>query len=263
MGVNWMLSGKTETLIVIPAREKSSRLPGKPLKKIAGKAMIKRVYDRCVETGLHTVVATDSDAIKEYCEKNNVSYVMTSSDCLTGTDRVAEVAELNPEYSGYINVQGDEPFVQVKDILAIEKELRVGDRREAVCGMCRIIDSMQYYSPHTCKVIFDSDRKDSGLMRYVSRSPIPAVKPGCDPPEVAWKQVSIFGFRKHHLELFRGPALRRKEKTLIEWYEDIEVLRFLELNVPVRMMKLEGSLMAVDTEKDLREANELWEKHGY
>ena len=54
-----------------------------------------------------------------------------------------------------------------------------------------------------------------------------------------------------------------KEKTLIEWYEDIEVLRFLELNVPVRMMKLEGSLMAVDTEKDLREANELWEKHGY
>jgi len=259
MGANWMLNGQTRTLIVIPARWKSSRLPGKPLKKIAGKEMIKRVYDRCTETGLDTVVATDSDAIKEYCKANDVSFVMTSSDCLTGTDRVAEVAEKAPEYSGYINVQGDEPFVQVKDILAIEKELRIGNRREALCGMCRIIDNMQYYSPHTCKVIFDSDREDSGLMRYVSRSPIPAVKQGCDAPDVAWKQVSIFGFRKHHLELFRG----REEKTLIEWYEDIEVLRFLELNVPVRMMKLTGSLMAVDTEKDLREANGLWEMHGY
>ena len=142
-----------DILVVIPARFKSSRLLGKPLKKIAGKTMLKRVYDRCEETNLDVMVATDDERIAEYCESERIDFIMTSPDCLTGTDRVAEVSDrLN--YSGYINVQGDEPFVSPKDILAVEKEMQVGDKREVLCGMCRIDNLDHYYSPHVPKVIF-------------------------------------------------------------------------------------------------------------
>jgi len=254
-----------DILVVIPARWKSSRLPGKPLKKIAGKPMLKRVYDRCVETDLDVMVATDDDRIADYCKEENIEYIMTSPDCLTGTDRVAEVSDrLN--YSGYINVQGDEPFVSPEDILAIEKEMWVGDHREVLCGMCQIDNLDHYYSPHVPKVVFDEDRGDhSGKLRYISRAPIPAVKEGYPPPkDDMWKQVCIYGFRSHHLKEFTNTyntqSLDNPDKTRLEFIEDIEILRFVEKDIPVRMMKLMGSAMSVDTENDLEIANALWER---
>ena len=252
-------------LVVIPARWKSSRLPGKPLKKIAGKPMLKRVYDRCDETGLNVIVATDDERIASYCKEENIEYIMTSDGCLTGTDRVAEVSDrLN--YSGYINVQGDEPFVSPEDILAVEKEMQIGDKREVLCGMCRIDNLDHYYSPHVPKVVFDEDRGDhSGKLRYISRAPIPAVKEGYSPPkDDMWKQVCIYGFQNIHLRKFTNSynkqSLDNPDKTRLEFIEDIEILRFVEKDIPVRMMKLKGSAMSVDTEKDLELANALWER---
>ena len=256
-----------DILVVIPARFKSSRLPGKPLKKIAGKPMLKRVYDRCEETNLDVMVATDNESIAEYCESENIDFIMTSPDCLTGTDRVAEVSDrLN--YSGYINVQGDEPFVSPKDILAVEKEMQVGDKREVLCGMCRIDNLDHYYSPHVPKVIFDEDRGDhSGRLRYISRAPIPAVKKDYPPPKNdMWKQVCIYGFQNWHLKEFTDTyntqSLENPNKTRLEFIEDIEILRFVEKGIPVRMMKLKGSAMSVDTEDDLKIANDLWSEQG-
>ena len=81
----------TDCLIIIPARYKSTRLPGKPLRKICGKTMLQRVHDRCVSTGLDTIVATDDFQIKKECILNHMEVIMTSPNCLTGTDRVAEV----------------------------------------------------------------------------------------------------------------------------------------------------------------------------
>ena len=107
----------SDCLIVIPARFKSTRLPGKPLRKICGEAMIKKVYRKCVATGLDTVVATDNYRIVQECRDNGMEFVMTSEHCLTGTDRVAEAAsKKTKQYTGYINVQGDEPFVNSTDI---------------------------------------------------------------------------------------------------------------------------------------------------
>ena len=252
-------------LVVIPARWKSRRLPGKPLKKIAGKPMLKRVYDRCEETNLDVMVATDDERIAEYCRSERIDFIMTSPDCLTGTDRVAEVSDrLN--YSGYINVQGDEPFVSPEDILAVEKEMQIGDKREVLCGMCQIDNLDHYYSPHVPKVVFDEDRGNhSGKLRYISRAPIPAVKEGYSPPkDDMWKQVCIYGFQNIHLRKFTNSynkqSLDNPDKTRLEFIEDIEILRFIEKGIPVRMMKLKGSAMSVDTEKDLEIANALWER---
>ena len=250
----------SDCLIVIPARFKSTRLPGKPLRKIGGETMIKRVYDKCVVTGLDTVVATDDHKIAQECRDNGMEFIMTSEHCLTGTDRVADAASIKTkQYVGYINVQGDEPFVNPNDILKIAEEMtpRVFDRKtdEVFCGMCPITEKEQYYSPHVPKIVFDQDRPTgSGLLRYISRAPIPAMKEGYDWPEGnAWKQVCIYGFKSWHLKEFA----KQKEKTTLEFIEDIEILRFLEMGIAVRMIMIECSPMSVDTEEDLQKANDL------
>ena len=253
----------SECLIVIPARFKSARLPGKPLRKIGPETMIRRVYRICTMTGLDTIVATDDHKIEQECINNSMEFVMTSPDCLTGTDRVADAASIKTkQYAGYINVQGDEPFVNPDDILKIAKEMtpRAFDRKtdEVFCGMCRITEKEQYYSPHVPKIVFDQDRPTgSGLLRYISRAPIPAMKEGYDWPEGnVWKQVCIYGFKWWHLESFA----KHKEKTTLEFVEDIEILRFLEMGVAVRMIMIEGSPMSVDTEEDLQKADALARK---
>ena len=252
----------SDCLVVIPARFKSTRLPGKPLRKICGETMIKKVYRKCVATGLDTVVATDDYRIVQECRDNGMEFVMTSEHCLTGTDRVAEAASIKTkQYAGYINVQGDEPFVNSDDILKIAEEMtpRTFNQKtdEVFCGMCRITEKEQYYSPHVPKIVFNQDKSNSGLLRYISRAPIPAVKGGFDWPEGdAWKQVCIYGFKIWHLEEFA----KQKEKTTLEFVEDIEILRFLEMGITVRMIMIEGSPMSVDTEEDLQKADTLARK---
>ena len=110
-----------KTLIVVPARYKSSRFPGKPLKKINNKEMILWVLDICkkiLNNNIKLIVATDNKKIFNFVKKNNYNSIMTSSKCLTGTDRVAEVAKkINADI--YVNVQGDEPLIKPKDIIQI------------------------------------------------------------------------------------------------------------------------------------------------
>ena len=94
----------SDYLIVIPARFKSERLPGKPLRKICGETMIKRVYNKCVATGLDTVVATDDVRIARECTNNDIEFIMTSPDCLTGTDRVADAASIKTKQLSLIHI---------------------------------------------------------------------------------------------------------------------------------------------------------------
>ena len=110
-----------KSLIVIPARFKSSRLPGKPLKKIDGKELILRVLNACEplsQKGTKTIVATDEKKIFNLVKFSNFRAIMTSKKCLTGTDRVAEAAK-KIKADIYINVQGDEPLVNYRDIKKI------------------------------------------------------------------------------------------------------------------------------------------------
>jgi 3-deoxy-manno-octulosonate cytidylyltransferase (CMP-KDO synthetase) len=110
-------------LIVIPSRYQSTRLPGKPLIDICGIPMVVRTYKQCikvVDPDL-VVVATDDARIQMVCEANGIKTIMTSDKCLTGTDRVAEVA-LQIEVNTYINVQGDEPIFNPEDLKLLINE---------------------------------------------------------------------------------------------------------------------------------------------
>ena len=111
-----------KTIIVIPARWHSSRLPGKPLIKIKNIPMILRTYNQCLKVLKRDkiFVATDDNRIKKFCDLYKIKCIITSKKCLTGTDRIAEVAtKIRSDI--YINVQGDEPICNPKDIIKILK----------------------------------------------------------------------------------------------------------------------------------------------
>jgi len=106
-------------IVLIPSRMQSTRLPGKPLKLIGNKTLIQRVYEQALQSNAREVlVATDSEEIISHCFNNSINTVLTRSDHLTGSDRLAEaVNNLNLEGDQIIvNVQGDEPFIDPKDI---------------------------------------------------------------------------------------------------------------------------------------------------
>lgn len=227
-------------VIVIPARMQSTRLPGKPLIDLEGKSMIVRTYEQCAKAVDPEMiyVATDAEEIRSHCASHGMQVVMTSTDCLTGTDRVAEVAsQVDADY--YVNVQGDEPLFNPEDI---KKTIACIDRYdgEVINGYAEITRSGDYMSTSVPKVVLRPD----GRLLYMSRSPIPGNKIG----EYRWalRQICIYAFPKAALQDFA----KQGEKTPLEAEEDIEILRFLELGYEVRMVRLSTDSIAVDHPED-------------
>ena len=141
-------------LVVIPARYKSIRLPGKPLLDIAGRPMILRTFDQCRKVfPLNKIlVATDDQRIKKVCEKENIKTLITSKKCLTGTDRIAEVAK-KIKVKFYINVQGDEPICNISDLKKLFSEAKKNPN-QIINGYTEIKNKKLFYSPHIPKVVF-------------------------------------------------------------------------------------------------------------
>ena len=228
-------------ILVIPARYASQRLPGKPLVDILGKSMIQRVYEQCIKAVPKELVyiATDDKRIEDEATKFGAQTLMTSDQCLTGTDRVAEVMELvDAEY--YINVQGDEPLFDPEDIRKIIHALD-DYNGEILNGYSSIEEESQFFSSSIPKVVFRSDRR----LLFMSRGPIPNNKKKIFVK--GWRQICIYAFPKNALKDFAGQS----SKTPLEQEEDIEILRFLELGYDVRMLELSNNSIAVDLPEDL------------
>ncbi len=231
-------------IVVIPARYKSKRLPGKPLANIGGLPMIVRTYNQCakVVNKNKIIVATDSLKIKKVCDQYKIKSIITSNRCLTGTDRVAEVAK-KIKCSFYINVQGDEPFFNPNDLKMLIKEA-TKKPKEVINGYAEIKDRKLFFSSSIPKVVFD---KKSYLL-YMSRGPIPSNK--ASDFIKAWRQVCAYSFPRKALFDFA----KTKNKTPIESLEDIEILRFLEQGYKVKMIKMSNKSLAVDNTEDLEKA---------
>jgi 3-deoxy-manno-octulosonate cytidylyltransferase (CMP-KDO synthetase) len=231
-----------DTAIIIPARYKSSRFPGKPLVDILGKTMIHRVWEQCgkVLPSQNIFVATDSQKIAKHCLKNNIQILMTSPKCLTGTDRVYEASK-QIQADTIINVQGDEPLIDPEDINRVILESKKYPK-QIINAMCPISDETDYRSINIPKVVV---RKDLQLL-YMSRSPIPMDKKNSFSD--AWKQVCIYAFPQASLQRFAT----EESKTPLEFLEDIEILRFLELGYDVKMVEVSSSSIAIDIPDDVK-----------
>jgi 3-deoxy-manno-octulosonate cytidylyltransferase (CMP-KDO synthetase) len=239
-------------IIVIPARMQSTRLPGKPLVDIMGKSLIQRTYEQCIKAVDPSLVfvATDHEKIKAHCESFNMQVVMTSAECLTGTDRVAEVAvQIPADY--YINVQGDEPLINPQDIKDVVAA--IGKHPGSIInGYAPVVDAAIWESRSVPKVVVRED----GRLLYMSRAPIPGNKSGNF--SKAWRQVCVYAYPKSALEAF----VSRHEKTELEGEEDLEILRFLEMGHEVQMVRLSPNSIAVDHPEDVERVVEKLKDKG-
>ena len=238
--------------VVIPARFQSSRFPGKPLAEIGNKPMVQHVYDRCSEAvGPESVyVATDSDQIADVVHGFSGQVVMTSKNCLTGTDRIAEANEqLKSDF--IVNVQGDEPMINPADIEMIFNIMQ-NDISTVLNCYCKI-KADEVKMPSVPKVVVSR----SGKLIYMSRAGVPFDKN--NQPHAAYKQICIYGFGREHLIAFAEQA----QKTQNEAYEDIEILRFLDMDIPVQMVEVAKGSLAVDTPEDLERCRRVLFGDGY
>jgi len=232
-----------KSCVIIPARYNSSRFPGKPLVKLLNKPMIIRVADiSSVAVGKGNVfIATDDKRIAEEANNNGYKSIMTSSNHLTGTDRTAEAAT-KIDYDIYVNVQGDEPLIDPNDIMkCIEIKKQKPDA--VVNGFCWMGLEEEPANINIPKVVTTEDNK----LIYMSRNLIPGYKDQINKPERYKKQVCIYGFNKNQLNKFSS----YENKTEIEKSEDIEILRFLELDEEIYMFQCKSGSLAVDEPSDV------------
>ena len=232
--------------VVIPARYQSKRFPGKPLVDIHGKPMIQHVHEACVEAvGKNLVyIATDSNLIKRIVESFNGNVIMTSEKCLTGTDRLAAVNEIL-DLDFLVNVQGDEPMVSSKDIENIFS-IMTKDSNSVLNCFCDIQPREKELSTVPKVVVSNSSK-----LLYMSRVGVPYDKELIS--HARYKQVCIYGFSRDHLRLYSSQV----SKSSNEIFEDIEILRFLDFDIPVQMIKVSAGSYAVDTPEDLVRIREL------
>ena len=233
---------KRDFVLVIPARLKSTRLPRKLLIEIDGKTIIQRSYEcayKSIQDRDKIIVATDSFEIKNICDRFGAKTILTSENCMTGTDRVAEVSE-KIDADQYINLQGDEPIFPVDQLSLFIKEASKNPE-EVNTAITRILDESDYRNFTIPKMVFSNSKK----LLYSSRASIPSSKNNSF--KYAYKHVCIYAFNKNHLKIFKDQT----KKTKFELLEDLEINRFLELDVDVRCIELIKGGKAVDTEKDL------------
>ncbi len=233
-----------DELIVIPARYRSSRLPGKPLIPIGGKPMIVQTHARCLEAlpRDRIVVATDDDRIADVCRDHDIWVEMTSPDHPTGGDRVAEIAERIAAHT-YINVQGDEPVCNPADIRALIDAARA-DRDRTIIGYSPLDDEAQWRDPNCCKLLFNRQ----GELIYIGRAAVPASKSGVF--QGGWRQICLHAYSREALRAFAAVG----GKTRLEEIEDHEMLRFVELGLKVHVISMSGQSVPVDRPEDVAKA---------
>lgn len=242
---------ETKILGVIPARYKSSRFEGKPLIEINGIPMIKRTFIQASKSPLldELIVATEDQRIIDYCTSQNIPVMMTSPTCLTGTDRVAEVARKH-NYDFYINIQGDEPVIDPDVITQLVSEYKKFGEQYIVYNLYKVItDQNEINSDTIVKVIVNEQDE----LMYMSRLPIPYSKSGLEPK--VKQQIPVYGFTKEALNIFS-----KYKKTVNEQYEDIELLRFVDLGYKLKMSETFADSIAVDIPSDVKKVENFLNK---
>jgi 3-deoxy-manno-octulosonate cytidylyltransferase (CMP-KDO synthetase) len=248
---------------IIPARYASTRLPGKPLIEIGGRAMILHVVARARQASFinRVIVATDDERVQRAVASAGAEAVLTSPEHRTGTDRLAEVAA-QIEAEIIVNVQGDEPLIEPATIEAAIAPL-VADPSIVLSTTCEPIESVEdALNPNVVKVIIDRD----GFALYFSRAPIPfpreaALAHGsvdaalCAQPELLnlfAKHTGLYVYRRDFLLTFA-----RLSSTPLERAESLEQLRALEHGYRIKVVKVAHRSIGVDTPEDLERVQKI------
>ncbi|HQT21303.1 MAG TPA: 3-deoxy-manno-octulosonate cytidylyltransferase [Polynucleobacter sp.] len=242
-----------EFLVVIPARLASTRLPRKPLADIGGKPMVIRVAERAQESlAQSVVVATDSQEIQSVCDAHRIECLLTSSDHPTGTDRIAEVAQLLklPANTLVVNVQGDEPLIPPQLINQVAQTLANNTACAISTVAVPITDPSEINNPNVVKVVLNR----AGEALYFSRAAIPFVRDLEIAQQVTHlRHLGIYAYRADFLQ-----AYSRLEPAPPEQAEALEQLRALWNGYRIAVhTALEAPPAGVDTPEDLERVRRL------
>jgi 3-deoxy-manno-octulosonate cytidylyltransferase (CMP-KDO synthetase) len=235
-----------KTAIVIPARYRSSRLPGKPLLRETGKYLVQHVYERaCQAKCAHQVlIATDDSRIAAAVDHFGGRVVMTRRDHPSGTDRVAEVAR-SLDADVIVNLQGDEPLIDPSTIDLLPRMLE-RDPEAPMSTLAVPISSLDHWhDPNCVKVVCDA----RGRALYFSRSPIPFVRDGrvdfaAQPPRFL-QHLGLYAYRREFLL-----SLAQMPPGPLEQLEKLEQLRVLGAGHPIAIGVVRHESIGVDTRAD-------------
>ncbi len=241
----------TEFVVVIPARYASERLPGKPLREIAGKPMLQHVYERGAESGAkEVVIATDDERIAAAVETFSASCCMTSADHKSGTDRLAEVARDFgwPDDMVIVNLQGDEPLMPPE--LIDQCAALLDDERADVATLASPVATEEdFANPNVVKVLTDNE----GFALYFSRAAIPYSR-----TDSTDKLAQESALHHHGIYAYRNAVLQQivsAEQSPLEIAEQLEQLRALGLGMKIKVgIPATRPGPGVDTEEDLEAA---------
>lgn len=243
-------------LVIIPARYASTRFPGKPLANINGKPMIQKVYEQASKTLEQVWVATDDTRIEECVKNFGGKVIMTSPDHQSGTDRIAEAAlqiseKLNSQFDVVINIQGDEPFIQLEQINSL-KNCFINPSTEIATLIKSISNADEICDANKVKVVIGKDKR----ALYFSRSPIPFVrgenKENWIDKHTFFKHIGMYAYRYKALM-----EVTKLEQSSLEESESLEQLRWLENGYWIQTEITEHESIGIDTPADLERVKEM------
>ena len=245
-------------VVAIPARLASTRLPQKPLRQIAGKSLLAHVIDRALAAGAGEVaVATDDGAIAQVAKAAGVRAFLTRESHASGTDRIAELAELRgwPDETIVVNLQGDEPLAPPSGIKAVAAVLEASAAPVATLAT-PVDEPAQLFDPNVVKVVRDAH----GLALYFSRAPIPWWRDGRAagsitlPSPAPLRHIGLYAYRAGFLRRF--PQL---EPAPLERIESLEQLRVLWHGERIAVhVSAQAPGPGVDTPEDLARVRALF-----
>jgi len=246
----------TSFLGVIPARYASTRFPGKPLADIKGKPMIQRVYEQAAKVLEFVVVATDDERIANAVNGFGGNVAMTSPNHQSGTDRCYEALNLfskahNLQFDVVINIQGDEPFIQPKQIELLKSCFN--DEKTDIATLIKVVEDAQLiFNSNKPKVVV---KKNMDAL-YFSRSAVPFIR-GTE--EDAWlgkhnfyQHIGMYAYRTSVLA-----EITKLEQSSLELAESLEQLRWLENGYTIKTAITEYESLGIDTPEDLKKALNL------
>jgi 3-deoxy-manno-octulosonate cytidylyltransferase (CMP-KDO synthetase) len=245
----------TKIVIVIPARLVSTRLPRKLLLRETGKSVLQHTYEAALQAKLPSdvIIAADHEDIVAEARSFGARVVMTSPDCASGSDRVAEVARSMPEIGIFVNVQGDEPELDGATIDRAASLLVEHAELEMATLATPIRSKEKLHDPACVKVVFDSSGfRNGGRALYFSRSPIPHARTWDDglltaEPACFHQHIGLYAYRRDFLL-----QLASLPRTPLEKLENLEQLRVLENGFSIGVGLVDEPTIGIDTPDDYR-----------
>jgi 3-deoxy-manno-octulosonate cytidylyltransferase (CMP-KDO synthetase) len=236
-----------KVIAVIPARYTSTRFPAKLMHDLCGKTVIQRTYEAAIQTQLFddVFVVTDSEIIYNEIVSQGGKAVMSINEHESGSDRIAE-AVANLEVDVVVNVQGDEPFLDVDSLQKLIHVFKEDTARQVDLASLyfEIQDQETIDNPNNVKVVVDQQQ----FALYFSRSVIPYPR-SIDPSLRYFQHIGIYAFRKEALLAFACLPMKSLEAS-----EKLEQLRYLEYGKRIKMVETAHKSIGIDTPEDLEKA---------